>query len=316
MAGNDGDLRWMVVQAQVDMPMCQGKWAEGEKKFMEAAGVLPDNELNALLSRVLSRAKAANVANVQPEMTDRLCEYVLSHHRDKHNTVRSAAFRWLDPRQTGKDVAVVPKRIAWLLDKRVDSDLVYNIYSRRFYDVVGSDNRVSILAMMEVGEKILLSEVEPESRGQIQTMLADGAFVMEDYAKAIKIIEEGVQGRDVAWHEMSLLKTKAHLALKEGRNRDAVEHLRKFMDCVARWKQPEQDPVTGVFYSKEMCLGRNGRRIGDILKTAGDNQAAEQAYAGARKNLGAALSEVKADSPEAEVIRAELSKLPPATDKK
>jgi hypothetical protein len=84
------------------------------------------------------------------------------------------------------------------------------------------------------------------------------------------------------------------------------------MENINSLKMLEQDPVTGIVCSKEMCLGRQAKRIGDIWTKAGDAKAAADAYAEARGFYDKALADVAADSREAQAIKAEVSEIPAA----
>ena len=108
-------------------------------------------------------------------------------------------------------------------------------------------------------------------------------------------------------------KIKAHLALQKGNKPEAIERFRAFMETVTTWSEPEVDPVTGLGYTKEMCLGLNAKRIGDILSSMNDAQGAQAAYQEADNYYAIAQKEVRANSPESEYIKArlaELAKLP------
>ena len=59
-----------------------------------------------------------------------------------------------------------------------------------------------------------------------------------------------------------------------------------------------------------MVLGLNARRIGDIMAGAGDEKVANESYEESRKYYEKALADVKPDSKEADVIRAEVAKIP------
>ena len=77
---------------------------------------------------------------------------------------------------------------------------------------------------------------------------------------------------------------KVHLRQKQPR--EAVKHFRAFMATVVNAKDEDtSDPATGLVHSKEMILGRNAKRIGDILAAIPDAEARDY-YAKALKNAG------------------------------
>jgi hypothetical protein len=142
--------------------------------------------------------------------------------------------------------------------------------------------------------------------------MLDGAFVLEDYDRTLRLLEEGIPDREPEWHEMAITKVKAHKALQEGRPLDAVRHFREFMKFVEQREEPERDPSTGILHTREMSLGRNAKRIGDILREAGQDEEARRAYEEAEQYYAAALEEVEPDSREADLIRTEKAQIPPS----
>jgi hypothetical protein len=103
---------------------------------------------------------------------------------------------------------------------------------------------------------------------------------------------------------------RAHQALKDGRTDDAVAGFREFMAGIEKHSDDQIDPVSQMRYTKQMILGFNARRIGDILAKAGRAKEAADEYrlAGAWfKKAGAAMDK---QSKEGQWIAAETAKLP------
>jgi predicted negative regulator of RcsB-dependent stress response len=70
------------------------------------------------------------------------------------------------------------------------------------------------------------------------------------------------------------------------------------------------DPATGVVHTREMILGRNAKRIGDIYRDmAGDAESAKAAYAEARAYYNKALAS-KPDKEVVDIIQAEMATIP------
>ena len=111
------------------------------------------------------------------------------------------------------------------------------------------------------------------------------------------------------YQQIAVNKIKAHLALQKGDKPEAIERFRAFMESVKTWPEPEVDLVTGLIYTKEMCLGLNAKRIGDILSSMNDAQGAQAAYQEANGYYAIAQKEVRVNSPESEYIKVHLTEL-------
>jgi len=110
-------------------------------------------------------------------------------------------------------------------------------------------------------------------------------------------------------HANAINKIKAHLALQKGNKPEAIERFRAFMETVKTWPEPEMDPLSSLVNTKEMCLGLNAKRIGDILSSMNDAQGAQAAYQEADGYYAIAQKEVRANSPESEYIKVRLTEL-------
>jgi hypothetical protein len=105
-------------------------------------------------------------------------------------------------------------------------------------------------------------------------------------------------------------KVKAHLDLKEGRIDDAVAKFRLFMAAIAaQADQGHRDPITDERVTKDMILGYNASRIGDIYDKAGRAEDAAKAYAEAKADYEKALKGFAAGDPEIKTINEILSGL-------
>ena len=115
---------------------------------------------------------------------------------------------------------------------------------------------------------------------------------------------------DICWHATAIIKVKAHRAMLRNEPREAVTYFREFMKRISEAKNPDvPDPVSGLFFPKEMVLGRNAKRIGDILAGIPDAAEAAKAYAEARTLLAQALQNSK-DAEASTAIEAELAQVP------
>jgi hypothetical protein len=141
--------------------------------------------------------------------------------------------------------------------------------------------------------------------------MLDVSFCAGDFQAAARVVDAGVPGHDRKWHDMMGAKVHAHLALQQGNPREAVAQFRRFMECIAGEARDQFDPVTGSRVTRDMILGLNARRIGDILKAANDPAGARKAYAEARAYYEQAKAGLAEGSEEHRQIESDLAKLPP-----
>ena len=189
------------------------------------------------------------------------------------------------------------------------ASLVSGIFLRYFYDVI--DDPAVVREMKDIGDRLIPLAQDDDTRNSIRTMVLDSCFLVEDYDGALKILRAGVAGYDKAWHDMAISKVEAHKALKENRPVDAIKSFRAFMATVEAGKDNEAaDPATGVVHTKQMILGRNAKRIGDIYRDKlQDAAAAKSAYAEARRYYEEALA-AKPDPDSVQVIQTEMAEIP------
>ena len=109
---------------------------------------------------------------------------------------------------------------------------------------------------------------------------------------------------------MARNKLGAHLAIEEGRTDDAVAMFRDFMKHVETWTDATVDPSTGIAHTREMSLGFNAKRIGNIYRDAGRAEEAAKAYAEARDYFDQAMKGTEEGSKEAAYIEKEMAELP------
>ncbi|MEI7435665.1 MAG: hypothetical protein WCL16_02530 [bacterium] len=150
---------------------------------------------------------------------------------------------------------------------------------------------------------------------RIQQAEADGvildlSFCTEAYGSALMVLDRGVFGQDVAWHKLMRTKVLAHQALKAGRTDEAVAKFREFMSGIEKQSDAQIDPVSQMRYTREMILGFNARRIGDILSKSGRMKEAGDAYVQSRAWFKQAAAVTGKESKEGQWIAAETAKLP------
>ena len=302
---SDPGTQNLLLATRIRLMAVQGDWDALRTALPAIAAKLPDAELQRLLRQVLPLAGGSGKAG----LSDAICEQIIGAPGGKSQSFVVAGRQWVE-NGMASDKAALPVRLGRLQQAGFPVRQLCSLYMRYFYDVI--DEPAAVEAMKQLGGRIAPLAEDDETRNYIRTMVLDASFVMEDYAAALEILEAGIAGRDAAWHAMAISKVKAHQALKENRPRDAVRHFRDFMATVTTAKEDDtSDPATGVAHSREVILGRNARRIGDILKAMQppDTEHATKAYAEAKDYFDKALAKEK-DPAAIEMIRKEMAGLP------
>jgi len=74
---------------------------------------------------------------------------------------------------------------------------------------------------------------------------------------------------------------------------------------IASDQEEEFDPTSGIAYSREWILGRNAKRIGDILDTIPDKAEADKARAEAKEYFKTAIKKAENDPAALELLKKE-----------
>jgi hypothetical protein len=137
----------------------------------------------------------------------------------------------------------------------------------------------------------------------------DGAYMLEDYARVVRILEEGIPSQDEAWHGMAVNKVKARLALQEGRKRDAVAFLRASTTFIAQVHRYAADPSTGIVHTREMRLGDTNRQMAELLDSLGDGDGARAARTEAARYYREALESMDPSSRAYQIVKEAMQAL-------
>ncbi len=293
----------LVLNTRLRLLAAKDDWDGILSAFPAAAGKLPDADLQRLLGQILAQAKRGG----RTDVSDTLCEAMIEKAGDKPQTLQVAGRQWVENAMP-KDPLALAARLERLQRAKLPVRQVCNLFMRHFYSVI--DQPAAVAAMKSLGARLVPLAEDDETRNSIRTMVLDASFVLEDYDTALEILQARIAGRDDAWHAMAISKVKAHQALKKQQPREAVKYFREFMATIVAGKDQEtSDPATGLVHSKEMILGRNARRIGDILAKIPDAESARKAYDEARGYYKQALAG-KHDAAVADIIKKEMDAIP------
>lgn len=284
-----------------------GQWAEGMKTFKTQAAGIDDNELRTVFAKVMSRMLAADkVAQARD-----LSLFVISDLQDKPEThKRAAVYLMTALAKKADNISDVIPDFDILIENNVAPNTLFALCNTHFYSIIREGKEDDHKKIIAVCEKIVPLLKDEKQAGQMKLMIFDGVFFLKDYDRAEAMLASGIPEQEPGWNEMADNKLKAHKALDEGNLQEAVERFRTFMDYVtANWEEPVYDPLSGLLHSKNMSLGFNARRIGDILTDMGDTDGAAKAYAEALEYYKQALDETKPSAKENEYIKEILKEL-------
>jgi len=308
-AGEQPALAGLLTLARIHLFLRQAQWPQAEELFARHLQKLSDEDAQRAVTLIASEARARE----QWELADRVCLLALEQRSAASLAGRQAAGQWLATAEARREAAEIPRRLSALLDRALPPEQVCSLYRRHFYTALAPQETNAVAAMVALAERLDPLLKDAGDREALQPLLFDAAFLAGDYQRSLDMLLSGALARDPDWTRMAENKLRAHLALQQGRTDEAVQRFRDFMDYVERsWEQPERDPMTGLEYTKDMTLGLNARRIGDILAQAGQRAAADASYAQARARFQQALAAAKADSPEAAWLNQQLATLPKA----
>lgn len=303
---SDASIQGLLLSTRLRLLAEQGKWETLRPAFESGSQKLADADLVHLLRHIL----IASSRDKKLDLSDAFCFFIITNAPDKERSYSIAARQWID-NAAQKKSDDLPDRLEKLLAQKKQVQLACDLYLRYFYDLI--DNPAVMAEMKDLGMRLEPLAPSDEIRGAIRTIVLESCFLLEDYDSALKLLKAGIPSHDKAWHDMAIVKVEAHKALAEKKPLDAIKHFRSFMSIVATSKESDAaDPTTGVVHTREMILGFNAKRIGDIYKTVPDEAKAKAAYAEARDYYNKALkaAQEKAAQDVIAVILREMSAIP------
>lgn len=309
-APGNADLALSVQLARGELLLAQDNPEAAWDYYLALADVIGDAELSRRLPAMLKVAKRLE----RHELATQVVETAYQRG-DSFPLTRDAAATWAVSEAAGSgkvDELLAATQAA--LEHGVQVSRFYHGFSRGVYAVIQQATPAERSAMGALLHRIHeASGLNEAMQGMIASTRLDVAFFSEDFKAALAIVEAGVPGFDEEWHAELHDKVSAHIAQQQGRHEDAVALYRKHMARVSAWTAPVINPENNQKMIKEVVLGFNEKRIGDIWSAVPGRQAdAVAAYNRAREWYGKALEILEADSPEHAEALAELAAVPTA----
>ncbi len=299
------DLLAVIISGRILNQAAQRQWDAVEASMPRAIEELADITLQTTLANVNSALRRAG----EHERIERLAEKVLrSVDVEKKGARNIAAREWVNAAMALENPGQVPERIGELIAMKLPPRQIYAQISRHFYKLLENEKVVQELL---VQADIVAPLLEEEStRNALNALILDGCFVTKNYARALELLEEAIGDRDDDLHAKAIVKVKAHKAEQEGLVDEAVKHYRDFMEIMAKSEEDSPDPVTNVIHTRDMILGRNAKRIGDIYRGAGREEDAAKAFAEARRHYQKTLDNDELNAETRALASQEMEKVP------
>ncbi len=307
-AGDDRSVVAVVQMTRLDDML-------GREQLDEALALMAREDFAIADRSMVARAKRLTLGLVKATRqgdAEALLEQLIDAADEAPWTGRMAVAQWLTMARDTGDAELVLTRLGSLLERGQPLPLVFREFRETFYTVMQTADaplREQVTAVL--GRVIAHADVEQLDAVDLVMLRLDDAFYRKDFAAALALLQAGVPDKDEVWHNELINKVSAHLALSEGRTDDAIASFRQHMAVVEQWEKSRLNPADQLNMCKEVVLGFNEKRIGDILTAAGGRGAeAAAAYAKARAYYQAGLAVLAADSPEYEAAQAEMALVP------
>lgn len=305
-SGKDAGLISMTTAERIRLIFLRKNWKEGETAFAAQSGRLADGDLAALIAFIASAATNKDEATA----VDRMAVTVLKKPEGRNAARNAAAAAALKALEAAGRAPEIPARLEQAMAAGMTGAEIYPLFCDYFYTVILLDNKPAALEMLAFGGKLKAVLTGREELKQVTLFLMDGSFAIGDYARALAILDAGRDYWKQDWLESTRAKVGAHLDLEQKNYKGAVEKFRIYMDYVAKNNTSAFNPATGQIYTRDMILGFNALRIGDLLRDhVKDESGSRKAYAEAEQYFRSAIKNVKPNSKESKYIDDQMAQL-------
>ena len=282
----------------------RGKFAEAAAALPGLRGKAPDPELLRALRDVFSAARnAKDDAGLDAVAAAGTLDPAFA---DASGIRLASAREWLGVPLRGEGgPSLYAQRFDRLLSLDFPPSQLYGLWTRYFYDVLDDVEALrSVAASGRTLKKRLSDNADIE---MMRVYELDADFILKDYDGCLAVIDAGIPDHDPAWHEMMKAKVLAHKAEAAEDWAAAAKGYAKFISMLP--EEEQQDPTTGIVYSRLTLVGNNQRRIAGLWEKAGDPAKAKAALAAARDAYRKAIEANAAGQETAEYIEKQLKEL-------
>jgi tetratricopeptide (TPR) repeat protein len=243
--------------------------------FIEAGDLAASRHLfRSLSTRARTQGDRAAV--------DNLCLAVLERQEAAAEAIqRVAVTTYCRAAASPEHFAEYPPRITKLLELGVVPAIIRNPFVGQYRAIIQSGDAELVRAMIGLAEQLSALVDDEQAKDAYLALALDGYVVLDDYRKAVAMVDQGFRKADSEWQAVMVPKLRAHLAMEEGHTQEAIQHFREFMRAAA-----VQTPGSAAL---AQTLGMNAARIGDLWRGIGEADKAQAAYVEARAHYNGAL---------------------------
>ncbi len=309
-AKTNADIKSFVAGRSFQLAVMRGEWKECLSEFKKLSPDMTDSMLSESLNTLTSYAKKDGKLDV----ADMVLEQVVKSFKNKNSAWKTASHNWLELAKEKKSAKEMNDRLEEIYKVASKDNLSYVLYLYNWYSypIMANAKKDELLQMIRFGEELKKKLSAERDKSQISSIAMQAYFMAGDYDKSLEILKQQLPTMEEEDGKTSLIKVQAHVDMEHGRYQEALDGFTKFMEIVKKWEKPEIDPLTGMTFTKEMCLGLNTKRLGDIYTKMNKPEEAQKAYREALSLYEKAEKDVKPNSDEANYIKekkAELAKL-------
>jgi tetratricopeptide (TPR) repeat protein len=290
----------------IDLLLSGKGWQAADDHFRKVLALIPDDSA----VRNLNLVAAAMVKAQNLDAVDAMALFVLDGVKGRDPVRGAAATMWVNAAERRADTAQISKRLLGLKDMGFGPAFIMDQCDAAYSTLLDKGKKQDFAPLYDLFESYRTTSLDDNIKRRCTWVLLDLGFYLEKYEESLKLIEAGKDG-DPERKALLVSKIKGHLALQKGQTQEAVEHFRTFMGYIAKGSDYEFDPVDNTRVSKEMILGLNAKRIGDILAKADKAEEAAKTYKEARDYYRKALEQFPDEkSRENAKVKKQMSEIP------
>jgi tetratricopeptide (TPR) repeat protein len=284
----------MIVETRVRLLLKQTRLDEAAETLLGALSSLPDTELSRASELTVLAAAAAG----RRDLADRVCSAVLDAKPVDSQPFQTAGRRWVLLARDAGELPEAHRRLAALNARLPRADSMLRLCSDLIYLVMDKGDAATKTGMLDLCDALRARAESDQDKAWAATLTLDACFMTESFGKALEVLTAGIPGRDASWHEMLIVKVKAHKALQDKKVEEAIGHFREFMGLVGKSEEDMVDPSSNLRVPNESVLGLNAVRIGNLWASIGQTEKAQAAFEEARGYYRAAAGKAPAGSEE------------------
>jgi tetratricopeptide (TPR) repeat protein len=284
-----------------------GKPKDAVNTFREQSGQLSDVYLAQAAQSILRRTRK------DPNLSDQLCAYVIDELGTRPRVIQAIAATYMRSASKHHTPQVIVDRLEQLSKTRLNTQQKLRQVTGYAYTIMGTEDKALMKRFADVGQGLLTRDVKDRRQLTLARQLFDCRFLLDDLDGAGDLFEVAFSDDrtgDPKKYEAIHHKFQAHIATRDKKYKEAIDHIQAFITWVKADTNPTPNPMTNGKVPKGLVLGLNNKRIGDLLMKLEEKEAARESYDEAIAHYEAGLKELDKASPQYKRAQAELNKIP------